>query len=80
MGGEGGYEAAFGMIELKKCPCGKTPKSIGSYQSGGGYKWAFAHPSCCGEWNIEYRTQYSSGEELLELAVEAWNNAPRGFT
>ena len=35
---------------------------------------------CCGEWMIEFRTNYhpADTEECLALAVEAWNNAPRG--
>lgn len=65
------------MSDLKRCPCGKTPTSIGTY----GYpqsKWMYAVPDCCGEWNIEFRSQYlDEGPELTALAEEAWNNAPR---
>ncbi len=66
------------MTKLKPCPCGKTPGSIGTYPSVSGCKWAFVDPDCCGTWMIEFRTQYETGDKLLKLAIEAWNDAPRG--
>jgi hypothetical protein len=35
---------------------------------------------CCGEWNIEFRTNYAEhgSEEIMRRAREAWNAAPRG--
>jgi len=66
-------------MKLKKCPCGKIPEYIGITDSGQGGKWAGASGSCCGAWEIEFRTQYfpPSSKEIMELAVEAWNEAPR---
>ena len=65
-------------MKLKKCPCGKTPESvsaIGLPQS----KWMYVSGDCCGEWNIEFRSEYKHfGKELDTLAVVAWNEAPRG--
>ena len=67
------------MNDLKQCPCGKTPDDLGVVDAGQGSKWAYAVPSCCGEWTIEFRTDYNylhSGE-CMELAIKAWNEAPR---
>jgi hypothetical protein len=35
---------------------------------------------CCGDWHIEFRTNYAAhdSEEIMRLAREAWNDAPRG--
>ena len=64
---------------LKPCPCGKTPADIGVYDVFQGGKWAFAVPDCCGEWNIEFRTNYKDidSDECKQFAREAWNAAPR---
>lgn len=34
---------------------------------------------CCGEWSVEFRTQYKPADspECYALAVQAWNDAPR---
>ena len=66
-------------MEVAACPCGKTPKSIGIYMISQGGKWGFAVPDCCGEWMIEFRTQYNheDTDECRKLALEAWNDAPR---
>jgi hypothetical protein len=64
-------------MELKNCPCGKTPESLGVEDTGQGGKWADVVPDCCGEWRIEFRTQYETGNKLYALAVEAWNDVPR---
>lgn len=64
------------MSLLAVCPCGRVPQSL--YISDG-VKWAFVSPSCCSEWHIEFRTQYNKADtkECMDLAIEAWNSAPR---
>jgi hypothetical protein len=64
---------------LKKCGCGKTPKNLSITQENS-YKWAWVSGDCCGEWSIEFRTNYLDleSEECKALANEAWNSAPRG--
>lgn len=44
------------MENLKPCPRGQTPKSVSIADNGS--KWAYVSGDCCGEWNIEFRTQY----------------------
>ena len=64
-------------IILKPCPCGKTPESL-SIEAGASCKWSYASGNCCGDWNIEFRTTYTNDDdELMRLAVDAWNNACR---
>jgi len=65
------------MIMLKICPCGKTPDVLSITDANQGGKWACVSCDKCGEWTIEFRTQYCIGEELVRLATEAWNEAPR---
>lgn len=60
---------------LERCPCGEVPDVVGV--SDGGGRWAYAVGDCCGEWEIEFRTHSADGAELQELAVLAWNSAPR---
>ena len=64
---------------LAPCPCGQVPTSL-SISDYGGYKYALASPSCCGEWLIEFRTNYKplDSEACMTLAHAAWNAAPRG--
>lgn len=67
--------------ELKPCPCGATPESLG-FEEGHSPKYGFVTPSCCGTWLIEFRTGYNQVMEnnrpaLERLMVEAWNAAPR---
>ena len=64
------------MIELKPCPCGKTPKGLHVVTNTSG-KWAQVCGDCCNEWSIEYRNGYAEGKEQYVLAVEAWNESPR---
>jgi len=41
-------------------------------------KWAQCTGDCCGEWMIEFRSNYGRDIEALDaLAAEAWNAAPR---
>ena len=65
------------LSELRRCPCGETPESIGVCACSP-VKYCMAIPSCCGEWMIEFRANYAVGDELKELAEQAWNDAPRG--
>jgi len=66
-------------MELKKCPCGKVPIELGIDGDGRAEKWAYVHGSCCSEWNIEFRTGYREigSEGIMEVAIKAWNSAPR---
>jgi len=65
--------------ELKPCPCGNVPDELHVIDTGQGSKWAMCFGSCCNEWSIEFKTQYHdfSSQECMELAIEAWNAAPR---
>lgn len=64
------------MAELSKCPCGQVPEQLAITEgSTCKYSWVAGH--CCSEWNIEFRTDYQSGDALMALAVAAWNAAPR---
>lgn len=69
-------------MELKQCPCGETPEILCITDTGQGGKWAMACCDKCGEWNIEFRTQYFAldSDECYELAVKDWNDAPRGMS
>lgn len=61
------------------CPCGNTPKELYVTDAGQGGKWAWVYGGCCGEWHIEFRAEYNDpeSEKCKELALEAWNAAPR---
>lgn len=65
------------MSELKKCPCGNTPKKLHILGQDRD-KWAWCG---CGEcdWYVEFRNQYCliGSIESQDLAKEAWNNAKR---
>ena len=67
------------MDKLRKCPCGETPTVLHLCENGQGRKWMEITPDCCGEWSTEFRTQYrhEGSDELMALAVEAWNGLPR---
>lgn len=67
------------MVDLKRCPCGQDPKDVSIYNPNQGGKWASVVPDCCGEWMVEFRLNYEDPDssEAKQLAVEAWNNAPR---
>lgn len=68
------------MIQIQPCPCGKTPEKLIITDAGQGGKWAYVSSNCCGEWNIEFRTDYFrlDSVECEELAIKGWNDAPRG--
>ena len=67
------------MKSLAPCPCGQIPKKLFIIDSGQGMKWANVCGDCCGEWSIEFRTLYKPFEsnECMDLAIKAWNDAPR---
>ena len=68
-------------MELKDCPCGRNPETIGLYGWQPQQKWVIGYGSCCGEWMFEFRASYSKDEaEVLKLAEEAWNKLPRPTT
>jgi lysozyme family protein len=64
--------------DLAPCPCGKIPTQL-NISEGCCSKWAYTYGDCCIDWNIEFRTHYKDlgSPELYELAVKAWNEAPR---
>ena len=66
-------------VELKRCPCGEVPTTVCVIE-GNSSKYMHVVGGCCGEWMIEFRTNYhpAGTSECKALAVEAWNNAPRG--
>lgn len=67
------------MDELKPCPCGKTPTRLHVTDAGQGGKWAWATGDCCGEWHLEFRTDYEplGSDECADYAIERWNRAER---
>lgn len=66
------------VMELKPCPCGETPTELLiDVDENQGYKYAHTYGDCCNEWSIEFRSQYKQGDELMSLAVQAWNDSPR---
>ena len=66
------------MSEIKKCACGATPTGL-CLTGGSSMKWAQATCNMCGEWSIEFRTQYMKLDsiDVKRLAEKAWNDAPR---
>jgi len=65
--------------ELKPCHCGRPLDNLTIIDSGQGGKYANVCGDCCGEWMIEFRTQYNglTTPECMSLAIKAWNEAPR---
>lgn len=63
-------------VKLEKCPCGQVPGGINIETQG---KYGTVAGSCCGEWTVEFRANYSQDKEaMLVKARTAWNTAPRG--
>jgi hypothetical protein len=62
---------------LKPCPCGQTPSKLHISDTGQGGKYADVFGDCCGDWKIEFRQQYTTGDEAMGLAITAWNIATR---
>ena len=67
------------MVKLKPCPCGKTPEKLAVYGDFDGAKWAYVSGDCCGDWELEFRTQYAAwnSDECQKYATERWNEATR---
>lgn len=63
---------------LRPCPCGETPSELIICDTGQGGKYADVFGDCCSDWKIEFRQQYKTGDEAMELATAAWNLATRG--
>ena len=63
-------------MQLKQCPCGKTPTKLDITETLYG-KWIDIMGNCCGEWTIEARNGYSKGDDMMKNAITAWNNVPR---
>ena len=62
--------------KLKPCPCGETPQSLIIMDKLCG-KWIEVSGMCCGEWTIETRNNYATGDERDDNAAIGWNEAPR---
>ena len=67
-----------GDAALLCCPCGVQPGKL-YIQAGADCKWAWMSGDCCGDWSIEFRTQYAEldSAECMEQAVKYWNDALR---
>ena len=65
-------------LKLARCPCGEVPERL-LISEGADMKHAFASGYCCGDWHVEFRTEYKAldGPECAVLAAQAWNEAPR---
>ena len=63
---------------LLSCPCGETPGRL-IIHDGDCCKWAYCCGDCCGDWFIEFRTNYldAGSDEIYARAVDAWNATPR---
>jgi hypothetical protein len=65
------------MVNLRRCACGADPEQL-VITEGSCSKYAWAACDSCGEWSIEFRTNYSQDPaELQQLAAKAWNAASR---
>ena len=64
------------MSDLKRCPCGAQPSEVGVVGNAPA-KWMYVSADCCGIWEVEFRSHYKTGDKLRELAIDAWNRAPR---
>ncbi|MCK5607388.1 hypothetical protein KAR91_36225 [Candidatus Pacearchaeota archaeon] len=75
----GGKVSVEGRV-IKPCPCGATPKHL-CIAEGSTCKWAFVSGECCGEWQVEFRTEYRdlASDEVTALALKAWNETPRAL-
>jgi len=66
--------------QLKKCPCGETPTALNiEPQESTAGKRGYVSGNCCDEWLVEFRLGYNKpdSKEAKELAIKAWNSAPR---
>jgi len=67
-------------MKLNRCPCGEIPTEL--CIDGDRRKWSYVSGNCCGEWSVEFRSQYyqNNDPELMEYATKAWNSAKRKET
>jgi len=72
-----GQSASTGR--LARCPCGEIPPALSIVDTGQGGKYKSVMGLCCGEWMVEFRANYhaDNSPECLDLAIDAWNGAPR---
>ena len=67
--------------KLKPCFCGETPEQLSIQPidplNDGRSKYAYCFCGTCGEWSVEFRADYKNDDEMYDLAVKTWNNAPR---
>ena len=66
------------MENLKPCPCGETPDRL-YITEGPTCKYAYVYGSCCGEWNVEFKTKYFKidTKDCMQLAIKEWNDTTR---
>lgn len=63
-------------MTLKRCPCGQIPSQLHiTYDDV--RKWNYVSGDCCGEWEVEFRSGYVTGDALKRFAKHAWNRAKR---
>ena len=64
-----------------QCPCGRIPTRLCLTEASSS-KYAFVCGDCCGEWFIEFNTQYQklTAEGCKSLGTEAWEAASRSAT
>ena len=65
------------MKELKRCPCGEIPEELIIIFYDDSDTWGHVYSECCAQWEVEFRNNGAAGDKSYELAVEAWNEAPR---
>lgn len=65
---------------LATCPCGQIPPRLVLCGEGERPKYAYVSGYCCGEWHVEFRSEWRdlTGDETMALARAAWNRAQRG--
>jgi len=62
---------------MNRCPCGDKPSEL-VFVEGPSCKYGFIQGNCCGDWLVEFPTEYNEpGPELDRLMVQAWNHAKR---
>ncbi|KPK74259.1 MAG: hypothetical protein AMJ84_00280 [Acidithiobacillales bacterium SM23_46] len=62
---------------IKMCPCGQFPDGL-LIEMPERAKYGRAMGSCCGDWSVEFRNNYTQDpQETLTRASKAWNDAPR---
>jgi hypothetical protein len=69
---------AYKEIGIKRCPCGEYPSQV-MVDDGDSVKWNRVSGDCCGDWEIEFRSDYKTGAALYSAAKDAWNNAKRFY-